>query len=910
MPTPRGGAPRRAPLALARAATLVTLAACRSDAVGPGDPVRLVALGSQSPEAVAGGETEGLLAVRVETGSGDPVEGARLRFQPTDPGGIVDPPIGESGPDGVVRGTFVAGLSAGEVRVRADLPDRPAVRALVYRVRVRPAGVFQVETAGGDGQAAETGSRAGRPLAVRLRPAASEAVAGRPVVWEVAEGTAGARLSADTVLSDQAGEARVLLTVGADPGAHRVRAFVAEPFASDTALLTVSALGDLGTGVRIDSVVPTVLVEGERATVFGEGFIPTEALHNEVTLDGVRGFIRSGDGTRLEFDVPVSGCLPARRGSLRVFVGGGETHETPSNALVVEVRPARPALRLAPGESRRLAPAEAGCLLLEEADESAELLLAAQNAGRDEGGSVSGLLAVRSAARLDPLPPAAALLPLAFPTAASQVPELRALELETRLREAARREAVRSGARPLPPSPPGGGLAAPAGGPPEPGDTIPFAFAVQAGTLEVSCTDTAAVIAGVVRRAGPRALVVVDARAPRDGFTEVELDLLSAELEGTTLPVTYEWFGEPADVDGNGRVILLLTPEVNRLTPRGSGAILAGFFLLLDLLDSGDGDGDGLTDESGESCPTSNEAEIVYLPVPDPNGDFADPFLRDRALANARGISVHEVQHLISAERRLVLGGADVERQEETWLAEGMSHIAEEVSGLAVAGAATGRNLALSDLSGSREEAASFRAFHFQNFARLRLHMVSPETTPALTLEDPLGFPGLQMRGFAWILLRWLADAHAPGDEAALFRRLAEGGPEFLAGIASLEAAVGRPWEELLAGLSLALAADDHPEGRVQDAGVTTWNLRRAFAQLQAEPGNERLFPPEGYPLAVARLPATATGIGLELGASTARYFRLAREAGSAAAALELLSPAGAPLPAQAGVQVVVGRLR
>src|SRR5436190_1747936 len=63
--------------------------------------------------------------------------------------------------------------------------------------------------------------------------------------------------------------------------------------------------------------------------------------------------------------------------------------------------------------------------------------------------------------------------------------------------------------------------------------------------------------------------------------------------------------------DGNGRAIPFFTRSVNKLSPAGSGEVVLGFYYGRDLLPKQGPLG---------SCPGSNEAEMFYLLVPDPNG--------------------------------------------------------------------------------------------------------------------------------------------------------------------------------------------------------------------------------------------------------------------------------------------------
>ena len=130
------------------------------------------------------------------------------------------------------------------------------------------------------------------------------------------------------------------------------------------------------------------------------------------------------------------------------------------------------------------------------------------------------------------------------------------------------------------------------------------------------------------------------------------------------LPVDVGVFGDPADIDGNGRIILLFTPRVNRLSPRGSDGFVAGFFFGLDLM---------------PELNNSNAAEVFYVMVPDPSGRFGAARSLAVVLNTVPSILAHELQHMIHYNQRILLRGA--ERSEALWLSEGLAQMAEELVG-------------------------------------------------------------------------------------------------------------------------------------------------------------------------------------------------------------------------------------
>ncbi|MFW6192330.1 MAG: hypothetical protein ACOC83_02495, partial [Gemmatimonadota bacterium] len=407
--------------------------------------------------------------------------------------------------------------------------------------------------------------------------------------------------------------------------------------------------------------------------------------------------------------------------------------------------------------------------------------------------------------------------------------------------------------------------------------------------LAVDCSDTTQVVEGVVRAVGENVALVEDLDAPSPSFPEETWRALRDEFDEVVFPTDSLYFGGPADIDGNGRIVVLFTPEVNRLTPRSATGRIGGFFLPLDLTDSGDPEGSGLQGPGGEVCPASNEGELLYLAAADPEGEFGSPLREDQALRNARSVAAHELEHLLSAEQRLVFGDAAFDELGEVWLQEGLAHVAEEVVGLRLMDLAPGENIGWDEIEGDRRQLDRFNTFHLDNFARLDLFMRQPTAAPVLATADPGGAAGLQMRGFAWSLLRWAADAEG-GDreEVELFRSLSRGGPSHLSGVENLEQAVGRSWADLLGDYRLALALDDTGvDGVPADLGFATWDIRSVFAGLSENASSGDSFPFR-FPLAVTELPVETTAVDFDVRPGTAAYFRVQGADGTGPASVRL----------------------
>lgn len=584
---------------------------------------------------------------------------------------------------------------------------------------------------------------------------------------------------------------------------------------------------------------------------------------------------------------------------------------------------------LAPGDlSVVRGPSEVRSVRLSGAVESRSYVLAVQNVGRAPG-SLALALTVRGEGASEVPVPEASAGPERDPTPrpAAREPgvagEARAT-LEARMREALRRAGARPYRPPRParerPDPSGarasgeraGGdatvRAAAAAGRAEiePGDTLVFRMAVSAG-VSVDCADTTRLVRAVVRAAGARIALAEDLQV-EDGFIPSDWTDLSRVLNDVVFPVDSAYFGAPADIDGNGKVVAVVTPEVNRLAPRGSETFIGGFFWPGDLSDRA-------------SCPASNRGEIFYLLAPDLAGRFGDPRTRPGARRNAMEVAAHELEHLISAQRRITLGGGGFESLEDAWLGEGMAHVAEEVVGLWAAGHGLRENLSSIGIGVGRS--AAFETFIRADFERLGWHLRDPASTRGLATEDGSGLESLAMRGNAWIFLRWLADRFAPeggegpfsaADEPRLFRELASGGPTHLTGIENVERALrtlGSPvtWEELVAAYAPAPALDD--VGEAGEPWLATWNLPEIFATLHESDGASPFDRP--YPLEPTRVPltrSTAARFEVDVTAFGVRYFVLESVGPTPDFVLELTDPAGRTLGASATPQMSLVRFR
>jgi len=319
----------------------------------------------------------------------------------------------------------------------------------------------------------------------------------------------------------------------------------------------------------------------------------------------------------------------------------------------------------------------------------------------------------------------------------------------------------------------------------------------------------------VVKTVGTHGIILQDITAPSGGFTTAAFDSIAAEFDQIIYPADTVHFGQPSDIDANGHVFLLFTPQVNAATKRGSNSILEGFFFAGDLF-------------ATTSCTESNKAELFYLLTPDPTGKFSDTRSTASVRQDIRGTIAHEFQHMINAGVRLSTDAPD----EATWLNEGLSHFAEELVGRAEDHFTDTQKLTITDVA-DFPSLNNFDAFFGQNMARLREWMAKPG---ALGATSGHADTSLAVRGAAWSLLRYSADQYANGNVAAFTRALVAG-PD--TGVANLVARAGTSFDSVTAGWLPALYTSDDSIANLPDRYMfLSWNIRSIEAAV-----NQGTFP-------------------------------------------------------------------
>lgn len=368
--------------------------------------------------------------------------------------------------------------------------------------------------------------------------------------------------------------------------------------------------------------------------------------------------------------------------------------------------------------------------------------------------------------------------------------------------------------------------------------------------------------AGRVKAVGTRSIVVADTLNPTGGYTDADYQSVAATFDTLVYPLDVDNFGTPTDISGYGKVILFFTSAVNQLTPANAGFVIGGFFFSRDLYPK--------TARNGlPACAGSNEAEMFYLLVPDPNGMING---NKRTAADVTRLNLatlaHEFQHLINASRRLYVN-TGATPNEETWLDEGLSHIAEELLYYRVSGFSSRDNLNVNNVGGTTAQNTNFSSFMVQNFGRLYDRLRNPELTSPYASDD-----SLSTRGAIWSFLRYAAGRQAtPAAEAAFLRSIAN---STTSGIANLSNAMpGGQLTSFLNDWSVATFVDDYsqlPQAQLDDRyKFPSWNFRSIYPNLRIGSSSTLGI----YPLSTRSL-RNNTSQRLNLAGGGAGYFRFA----------------------------------
>lgn len=542
---------------------------------------------------------------------------------------------------------------------------------------------------GDEPQTGVAGQRLPDPLQVQVTaPPPHDEIRQVAVLFEVRSGDG--TLTRTRGITGTSGIATTELTLGGE-GTHEVVARL-EIDPANEIVLEAEAVG----APRIDSVSPAQAQPGQTVTIRGANFSPI-ARHNEVTFGDESADVTEATSTRLVVEVP----LFALDGAVTVTLTGISSNGTAFDVLPVPVN----APPVGSVEIETFAGGD-GTIVLPFEDAGTEYVLAVQ-ATSPTSNTFSTRISVRGAT-VSAAAPSRGLAPAgARGSRIAGESWIRAMERDAlrRLPRTARSVTRRQGLEPAQ----------------DLGSKRPFFVVNSAGPIAITDPDNFDEVTATLRYKGENTLVYVDDRVPGTRITDAMLTSLGNRFDDQIYPRDVGAFGEPSDEDGNGRVIILLSPTVNSLTTQeifDQGSRIVGFFFGIDLL------------FHPSQNPFANDGEVFYSVVPDPDPPVfgAAPIETGEDYVDlVAGVAAHEFQHMISFNWHVCRDTSPCQQlgqQETLWLDEGLSHMAEAINDL-----------------------------HFQNQLRGALFLATPHLTSLVA-----GGNDLDERGASYLFVQYLVD--------------------------------------------------------------------------------------------------------------------------------------------------------
>ena len=643
--------------------------------------------------------------------------------------------------------------------------------------------------------------------------------------------------------------------------------------------VTVQAQG----AVIITQVEPTVLLEGAPATIRGSGFSNIRG-NNTVLIDGLRATVTAASPTSLSVVVPYSDCLPPRRAQLSVTV------LSLSDARTVGVTPRTPEDLALPLGFYAYTHAGNGCLYLPGDAAGGEYIIGVVSTSEVPSsltpvsmtsilGDATVLADAPTVAAFQPPPHAegiseasAARIPPTLPAASNgtEVPlgqegvgPRRNWERHNEMMAANEELLRRLG--PAPPSMAGAqqsrALLV--------NDTLTL-FASSAWKCEAGDQ-----VRAVVRLDGNNAVWLEDIDNPSGTFTVAELEQLDAFYAEYVEGVHSEYFGPLSDVDGNGKILVLMTKEANR-------ANLDGWVWAGDLVPP-------------DQCGTSNHAEVFFGKVPDPEGVFGTAATKQQTLEFYPSLLAHEIAHIVQFGA-VVFDGARF----ATWELEGGATLSEQLAAYRLFGHGSGQNLGYAAYQrGSTWYSqwafglAKFFGWDSDDPTNSSRVADAPEQCswlgrPAEGNDGPCRGPGRAVYDVPSMLFRYAMDRWGgdyAGGERALMRRLSQS-PE--SGLASLADVGGWRVEQVLADFYITLWLDLNG---ADTYGMASWDLADIWSRFRQ---NAWLQPYESV--------SSAFRGNWSIRAGSTFYLHWRPRGARGPTSLKVTSPSGAPVPGHISV--------
>ena len=691
------------------------------------------------------------------------------------------------------------------------------------------------------GQSAPAGSRV--PLRVVVRAVDGSPAVRAVVQWSiVSEPASGGSLSDGETVTDGTGTAHVQFRSGSGVGSSMVRAtLVASP--DQAVVFTVESTRS----PSLTQVTPATFQAGDDVVLSGENL----DVATSFDVGGVAVLPTAVAGSGLEATLTMPPCLVPGVVEFHALAGTAV-----SDPVTGQYAASAGTVALAVGEYLALSPdALAGCATFAAAGPSgAEYLITPQSTTDVPGDSAAYRLQGSAASPPSLLRPSSDPRPVPF-----------ALQFDGRLRDLERELAELPRVEAVAP------LASAAAAVVHVGDQRTFQVCADLNCRAVE--DFATVLADV-KYVGDHSIIYQDVDAPAGGIPDADFADIGRLFDEELYDVGTRAFGAESDVDEDGRVAILLTPVVNSLTPTSSceTSFIAGFFFALDINPGSIGDS------------RSNQAEVFYAIVPDPQGMFTCDFSVNQVRTRVPVTFIHEFQHMISFHQHVMLRAG---LPEEVWFNEAMSHLSEELGAL--------HFLTLTDT-------ARFNTFAVGNLINAYDYLLEPGDEYTLFT----GTGTLQERGASWLFLRWVVDQF--GDD--IVRRLSE---TALFGGANVATAAGEDFSRLLSQWFLANWVSDLPDSVLAEADkpprleYDTWSFRTAFAGFNMQsPGRF----PRPFPLVPEVFTAPLFDRQRMMRAGSGDYFRVIQLGNDPGFVVSFTQPTGDALTALAAPRLNVIRIR
>jgi hypothetical protein len=528
----------------------------------------------------------------------------------------------------------------------------------------------------------------------------------------------------------------------------------------------------------------------------------------------------------------------ARRGLWAVLLVAAGCNSDPVAPVQAACRSGLQPIMLSVGADSAIDPESSGCILISanaSSTDSAEYLIVPQASTTSPDFHSSFKLA--GGAAIGAAPPVAALLQAAPPSPAQQFHDrLRLME--------------QNGAYPVPAGLQGStGIAAPSVLGAGPSDTVgnPRTFKVLSNltnpTIFTSVNATA-------KSVGTHIILYVDNLAPPDGLSLADYDKLRSDFDTLLYAVDTTAFGRESDLDGNGRVIVLMSNVINRLVTAQecvSTGYVSGFFF------------------AGDLAPGTramwNNGEVFYTVVADSSATLSCAHSNSQVNRVVPVTFIHEFQHMISFNQHVLLrpGGAG----EMLWLNEGMSHYAEELGGRVFLQA------------GDNTRFCDHVRGDLYNFG---LYLENPGAS-GLVITNGIGT--LSERGAWWAFVRYLVDQFAADTglaAAAVFTKLIDG--TSATGTDNIAQRTGVPFATLARRWVLANWVSDLPGFTAPTVlKYKHWAFRSDYPALHASCTSWSAFqrlPPDAFPLQAPGGPGAAINVSGTIYAGSAGTYQRA----------------------------------